>query len=210
MRVKVCSSAWLQLLLKPAKWKQEHRGHVWRKDFARPRLIFCYLGMAAFIGKTRFLSWAFFEAVLMGRGNKAQPTATQSQQQDCRDSPHFCAHIHSLLQGSGFSGTCGTKPPSHLPFHRVGSTACSSGLPQQNVYSRVTSSSHWQKWGCHGALLPHLSGGWWARGVRKAPSKDGAIALFQAAARMGDLLLSPHQMESQQRLGLTFPSVLYF
>lgn len=105
-----------------------------------------------------FLSRALFQAVLMGRGNKAQPTATQSQQQDCGRSPDFsCTRIHSLLQGSGFSGT---EPLSRLPFHRAGSTACSSGPLQQNVYSLVTSSSHRQKWGCHGALLPQLSGGW--------------------------------------------------
>lgn len=51
VEVKACSSVWLQLLLKPAQWKQEHRGHIWRKDFAPPRFIFCYLGKAAFIGK---------------------------------------------------------------------------------------------------------------------------------------------------------------
>lgn len=49
--VETCSSVWLQLLLKPAKWKQERRGHSQRKDFAPPRLLFCYLGKAAFIGK---------------------------------------------------------------------------------------------------------------------------------------------------------------
>lgn len=121
MGVKARSSAWLQLLLKPAKWKQEHRGHVQRKDFASPRLIFCYLGKAA-----SFLSRAFFQAVMMRRENKAQPTATQSQLQDCRRSPDFCTHIHSLLQGSGFSGA---EPLSHLPFHRVGSMAEQCLLP---------------------------------------------------------------------------------
>lgn len=49
--VKTHSSVWLQLLLKPVKWKQEHRGHAQRKDFTPPRLLFCYLGKAAFIGK---------------------------------------------------------------------------------------------------------------------------------------------------------------
>lgn len=49
--VKTHSSVWLQLLLKTVKWKQEHRGHAQRKDFTPPRLLFCYLGKAAFIRK---------------------------------------------------------------------------------------------------------------------------------------------------------------
>lgn len=109
--VKACSSAWLPLLLKPAPWKQEHTGHVRRKDFAPPRLIFCYLGKAAIIVKNdSFLSQVFFQAVLMGRGNKAQPAATQSPQQDCRRGPDFfCTHILSFLQGLGFRASV---PPS--------------------------------------------------------------------------------------------------
>lgn len=67
--VKACSSAWLPLLLKPAPWKQEHTGHVRRKDFAPPRLIFCYLGKAAIIVKNdSFLSQVFFSSCPDGKG----------------------------------------------------------------------------------------------------------------------------------------------
>lgn len=154
--VKACSSAWLQLLLKPAPWKEEHTDHVWRKDFTPPRLIFCYLGKAAIIVKNKFpvaslvFFFLFFQAVLMGRGNKAQPTATHSRTAGAAQTPSAHTFILSFRAWA-------SEPLSHLPCHRVGSTACSGGLLQQNVYSLETSSSQRQKWGCHGALLPQLS-----------------------------------------------------
>lgn len=152
--VKACSSAWLPLLLKPAPWKQEHTGHVRRKDFAPPRLIFCYLGKAAIIVKSdSFLSQVFFSSCPDGKGKSSTTNCYPEPRAGLQAQPRLLPHTHSFFP----SGLGASEPLSHLPFHRVGSTACSSGLLQQNVYSLVTSSSQRQKWGCHGALLPQLS-----------------------------------------------------
>lgn len=106
--VKACSSAWLPLLLKPAPWKQEHTGHVRRKDFAPPRLIFCYLGKAAIIVKNdSFLSQVFFSSCPDGKGKSS--TTNCYPEQDCRHSPDFFrTHIHSFLQGLGLQSLCPT------------------------------------------------------------------------------------------------------
>lgn len=181
--VKACPSACL--LLKPAPWKQEHTGHALGKDFAPPRLIFCYLGKAAIIVKNNsfplqvffiFIFYYFFQAVLMGRGNKAQPTATQSRTAGAAQ----ISSSHSFILSSR---AWASEPLSHLPFHRVGSAACSSGLLQQNVYSLVPSSSQQQKWGCHGALPPPALMGF--EGLEKPLRKAGSIVLFCSEGQLG-------------------------
>lgn len=86
------------------------------------------------------------------------------------------------------------QSPHPTPFPRA-------GPPPQPVYSLANSqllrAQSWLPWGSS----PN-SGSWTRWG-------DGAV-LLRAATRRAGLLLSPCQTESRQRLGLTFPPVLYF
>lgn len=94
-----------------------------------------------------FLFFLFFQAVLMGRGNKAQPTATHSRTAGAAQASSAHTFILSFRAWA-------SEPLSHLPCHRVGSTACSGGLLQQNVYSLVTSSPQRQKGAAMGLFSP--------------------------------------------------------
>lgn len=173
-----------------------------------PGLYFLTWARLHALGKHRFPAPSLFSSCPDGKGKQSTTRANSRTTGAAQTSP---AHTHPFPpSGLGLQQDRAPVPP---PCSQSGNQ-----LPApEDCYDKMftvwlTSSSHRQKWGRPGGLFsPSSRVAGEFRGARKAPRKDGAIALSCSELQPGWVTRrSPHAKGSRQKLGLIFPPVLYF